>query len=61
MLALVALENLKYYQVDINNTFTESINTKMIYISLSDKVQTVKEHVLKILKDLYSLKQAAYN
>ena len=38
LLALVALENLEYHQVDINNTFTESINIETIYISLLDGV-----------------------
>jgi hypothetical protein len=61
LLALIALEDLECHQVDINNAFTESMNTEIIYISPPDEVYTVKGRVLKVLKSLYSLKQAARN
>ena len=59
LLALVALEDLECHQVDVNNAFTESVNTETIYMSPPDGVHTAKERVLKVLKNLYSLKQAA--
>jgi hypothetical protein len=59
LLTLVALEDLECHQVDINNAFTESMNTEIIYMSPPDGVHTVKGRVLKVLKSLYNLKQAA--
>jgi hypothetical protein len=56
LLVLVALEDLECYQVDVNNTFTEFVNTEIIYISPPDGVYIVKGRVLKILKNLYNLK-----
>jgi hypothetical protein len=56
LLALIALEDLECHQVDINNAFTESMNTEIIYMSPPDGVYIAKERVLKILKNLYSLK-----
>jgi hypothetical protein len=56
LLALIALEDLECHQVDVNNAFTESMNTKIIYMSPPDGVYTVKERVLKVLKNLYDLK-----
>ena len=61
LLALVALEDLKCHQVDINNAFTESVNTETIYISPPEGVRTAKGRVLRILKSLYGLKQVAQN
>jgi hypothetical protein len=56
LLALITLKDLECHQVDVNNAFTESVNTKIIYMSPPDGVYTVKGRVLKILKNLYSLK-----
>jgi hypothetical protein len=61
LLILIAIENLKCYQVNINNAFTESVNTELIYMRASDEIQTVKERVFKVLKSLYRLKQATRN
>jgi hypothetical protein len=61
LLALVAVEDLECHQVDVNNAFTESVNTELIYMSAPDGIQTVKGRVLKVLKSLYDLKQAARN
>jgi hypothetical protein len=59
LLALVAVEDLKCHQVDVNNAFTKSVNTELIYMSAPDGIQTVKRRILKVLKSLYGLKQAA--
>jgi hypothetical protein len=56
LLALVTLENLECHQVNINNAFTESVNTETIYINSLDRVRTVKGRVLRVLKSLYGLK-----
>jgi Reverse transcriptase (RNA-dependent DNA polymerase) len=59
LLTLVTFKNLKCHQVNVNNTFTESVNTETIYITPPDGVRTTKGRVLRILKSLYDLKQAA--
>ena len=59
LLAIVAVEDLEYHQVDVNNAFTQSTNTETIYMSPPDGVRTAKGRVLKVLKSLYGLKQAA--
>ncbi len=57
-LTLVALKNLKYHQINVNNIFTESFLKKTIYITSSLKVITIFNCVLCILHSLYDLKQA---
>jgi hypothetical protein len=59
LLALIALKDLECHQVDVNNAFTESVNIKIIYISPPDGVHIIKGRVLKVLKNLYNLKQTA--
>jgi hypothetical protein len=56
LLIIITVKNLKYYQININNAFTESVNTEIIYINLLDGVRIIKERVLKVLKSLYDLK-----
>jgi hypothetical protein len=56
LFTLIALEDLECHQVDINNAFTESVNTEIIYINPPDGVYIVKGRVFKVLKSLYSLK-----
>jgi hypothetical protein len=56
LLVIVAVKNLEYYQVNVNNAFTESVNTEIIYINLLDGVRIIKGRVLKVLKSLYGLK-----
>jgi hypothetical protein len=56
LLALIALKDLECHQVNVNNAFTESVNTEIIYMSPPDGVYTVKRRVLKVLKNLYNLK-----
>jgi len=57
-LILVALKDLKYHQINVNNIFTESFLKKTIYITLSLKVITIFNYILHILCSLYDLKQA---
>jgi hypothetical protein len=38
LLALVAVEDLECHQVDVNNAFTESVNTELIYMSAPDGI-----------------------
>jgi hypothetical protein len=56
LLAIITVKDLKYHQINVNNAFTESVNTEIIYINLLDGVHITKERVLKILKSLYGLK-----
>ncbi len=57
-LILVALKDLKYHQINVNNIFTESFLKKTIYITSSLKVITIFNYILHILCSLYDLKQA---
>ncbi len=50
-------ENLKYYQVDINNIIIESFLKENIYIVLLSKVDILLDQCLRILQNLYRLKQ----
>ena len=56
-LALVALENLKCHQVDVNNAFTESFLKKIIYMTSPSDVDVTSDCALHILRSLYDLKQ----
>ena len=58
-LAIVAVRNIECYQVDINNAFTESILKEKIFIAAPEGVDCPKGKVLRVLRSLYSLKQAA--
>ena len=60
-LVLIALENLKCHQVNVNNAFTESFLKKIIYMTSSSDVDVTSDHALHILCSLYSLKQTARN
>ncbi len=57
-LILVALKDLKYHQVNVNNVFTELFLKKTIYIILFFKITTTFNYILHILHSLYDLKQA---
>jgi hypothetical protein len=56
LLTIIIVKNLKYYQININNAFTELVNIEIIYISPLDEVRIINERVLKVLKSLYDLK-----
>jgi hypothetical protein len=60
-LATVAAKDLKYFQFDIKNIFTEAHLKETIYLILLKGVPYKKEHVFKVLCSLYSLKQAAWD
>ena len=60
-LALVALEDLKCHQVDVNNAFTESFLKKTIYMTPPPGVDVAPGCALCILRSLYGLKQATRN
>ncbi len=57
-LTLVALKDLEYHQINVNNVFIESFLKKTIYITLFFKVITIFNCILHILHSLYDLKQA---
>ena len=59
LLALVALEDLECHVVDVKNAFTESHLKEDIYMQPPQGVEVEKGMVLKILRSLYGLKQAA--
>jgi hypothetical protein len=56
LLAIIIIKNLEYHQINVNNAFTESVNTEIIYISSLNGVRIIKKRVLKVLKSLYGLK-----
>ena len=56
-LALIALENLKCHQVNVNNAFTESFLKKIIYMTSPPDVDVTSDCALHILCSLYGLKQ----
>jgi len=58
-MALTALENLECHQVDVNNAFTESFLKEEIYMSPPAGVTIAPGRVLRVLRSLYGLKQAA--
>ncbi len=55
-LTLIALKDLKYHQINVNNVFTESFLKKTIYITSSLRVITIFNCILYILHSLYNLK-----
>ena len=57
-LALVALENLKCHQMDVNNAFTESFLKKTIYMTSLSDIEVASDCALHIMWSLYELKQA---
>ena len=58
-LATVAAENLECDQYDIKNAFTESHLKETIYLKPPQGIEVKRGYVLKILRSLYGLKQAA--
>ena len=60
-LVIVTLEDLKCYQVDVNNAFTKSFLKKVIYMKSSLDVDLRLEQTLLIRRSLYELKQATRN
>ena len=47
------------HQVDINNAFTESVLKEKIFIAAPEGVNCPRGKVLRVLRSLYGLKQAA--
>ncbi len=60
-LILIALKDLKYHQINVNNIFTELFLKKIIYITSSLKITITSNCTLYILYNLYDLKQAVRN
>jgi hypothetical protein len=58
-LAIVAAENLECRQFDIKNAFTESPLRERVFLSAPQGVEVRKGYVLRVLRSLYGLKQAA--
>jgi len=58
-LVIVILENLKYYQIDVNNVFTKFFLKEKIYIVSLFEINISREQYLHILRSLYNLKQVA--
>jgi hypothetical protein len=57
--AIVARKNLEYSHFDIKNVFTESHLKEKILMDLPPGLKVKKGMVLKVLRSLYGLKQAA--
>ena len=56
LFAIIAIEYHECYQINVNNAFTELINTEDIYITLPEGILILIKTILYILKSLYSLK-----
>jgi len=53
------MKDLELHQVDMNNAFTESFLKEIIYMFSSSEMKVKSDCVLKVLRSLYDLKQAA--
>ena len=60
-ITVIVIKDLKYYQVDVNNAFTEIYLKHDIYMSPPSGYDIGSELVLKIERSLYRLRQAAKN
>jgi hypothetical protein len=60
-IAIITKYNLEIAQFDIKNTFTKAELKEYIYLALLKGLQLKKDHVLHVLRSLYSLKQASQN
>jgi hypothetical protein len=58
-LAIVVAEDLEYYYFDIKNIFIESSLREYIFLSTPVGVLVRHGYVLRVLRSLYGLKQAA--
>ena len=59
LLAVVAIENLEYYQIDVSNAFTETLLKHDIFMQAPSGYDIPEKIVLKVDRNLYGLKQAA--
>jgi hypothetical protein len=60
-IAIIAKYNLETAQFNIKNTFTEAELKEHIYLVPLKGLQLKKDHVLRVLRSLYGLKQASRN
>ena len=60
-LTLIALENLKCHQMNVNNAFTEFFLKKTIYMTSSLNIEVALDCALCIMWSLYELKQVMRN
>jgi len=58
-MAICAIQDLECHQVDVNNAFTQSFLKEEIYMEAPPGVNVARGQVLKVLRSLYGLKQAA--
>ena len=58
-LSIAAIKDLECRQYDIKNAFTESYLKEKIYMAVPEGLDVKKGQVLKIMRSLYGLKQAA--
>ena len=59
LFALMTLKDMKAEQIDVNNAFIESDLEKVIYMHPSKEMTLKNERILKLLRNLYDLKQSA--
>ncbi len=58
-LTIATMKDLELHQVNVNNVFTESFLKEIIYMFSSSEMKVKSDCVLKVLRSLYDLKQAA--
>ena len=56
-LMIIALKDLKYYQMNVNNAFIESFLKKIIYTKSLSDIKLFSNQTLFIRRSLYNLKQ----
>lgn len=59
LFAIYAIEDLELAHFDIRNTFTETSLDASLSLRISEGVDVKSRNVLKVLRSLYGLKQAA--
>jgi hypothetical protein len=57
-LIIIAIEDLKCYAINVNNAFIELTLKEEIYMVALPRMDLLLGYVLKVLRSLYSLKQA---
>jgi len=60
-LVIIALKNLEYHSVNVNNIFIKFFLKKTIYITFFSEINITSNYILHILHSLYDFKQITQN
>jgi hypothetical protein len=56
LIIIIIKQDLKYYQIDVNNAFIKLYLKKEIYLVVPDGIKITSGKVLRLQKSLYGLK-----